>query len=514
MQLENERKSLQIFEKGTISRIDVGHSIKIDGNSKVTLSEEDLVVFNGDSLTLLQIDWRMQQVEVRTRANIGCREVLQVSRLVSKDGKYIACLTNKGLRLYSLPDLHLKSEAENTAGATFFSQIGADLAVVIKKRVIIFRLEGINLTRLREVIFPCQVTHCAVLLNNSVYAVSQDGQVFFSPQSDGKTIDVCKDNKIMTHVGRQSKWASVLPVQLRSQNFVALLTDKMDSAYLFDKKGDYYRANKLPSFILEHPPFHVFWPLCATRGKNLSSVQLYLCCSVCSIFDTIEMQGDLLELVMSENFDKVFFLDTSGTLSAIRRCPIERIAEQLIKENLFESALFFARELNSEDQECRIRYSYGKFLLRNGEIEDGMHNISMGAKDPVEVLLFLDFLLPQSLKEEGRILLRDKLGYGDEIDSLGVVKRSKEELQNLAGIVLPYLWSYRSRLLSKNIKSASIQTRLVDTGILNLLMLLPDDGSILRFLQSQNYVDYETSKSSLHNSGRYKELVALYKVGT
>lgn len=513
MQLENERKSLQIFEKETISKIGVGGSIQIDSSSKITLSEKDLVVVDGDSLILLEIDWRMQRVEVRTRVSIGCQRVLQVSQLISKDRRHVVCLTNKGLRLYSLPDLHLKSEAEDTAGATFFSQAGADyLSVVMKKRVIVFRLEGTNLCREREIQFPCQITHCVVLLNSSIYAASQDGQVFFSPHSKAKTVDVCKDARVITNVDRRTKWASVSPVRLKNQSYATLLTDMKGSSYLFDKKGDLYRANKLPAFIMDNRPCDIFWPFCAAEGENASIVQMHLCCSACSIFDRIELQGDLLELHMPESLDMLFILDSSGTLSAVRRFSIEKIVEQLIKEELFDSALFFARELNSEDQECRIRYSYGKYLLQNAEYEDGMHNISMGAKDPVEVLVFLDFLLPQPLKEEGRHLLRDKLGYGDEINSLGIVKRSENELQSLSGTILPYLWSYRSRLLSKNNKAVSIQTRLVDSAILNLMMLLPDDGSILRFLQGKNYVDYETSKFSLQNSGRYKELVTLYKV--
>ena len=513
MQLENERKSLQLFNKETISKIDVGGSVKIDNSSKITLSEEDLVVGDGDALTLLEIDWRMQRVVVRTRVSIGCQRVLQVSRLISKERRHVVCLTNKGLRLYSLPDLHLKSEAEDTAGATFFSQAGAGyLAVVMKKRVVIFRLEGINLCREREIHFPCQITHCVVLLNSSIYAASQDGQVFFSPQSEAKTVDACQDARIVTNVDRQTKWTSASPVRLRNHSFVTLLTDMKGSSYLFDKKGDFYRANKLPAFIMENCPSRVFWPLCAAEGENASIVQMHLCCSACRIFDRIELQGDLLEIFMPESLDILFLVDSSGALTAVRRFSIEKIVDQLLKEDLFDSALCFARELNSEDQECRIRYSYGKYLLQNAQYEDGMHNISMGAKDPIEVLLFLDFLLPQSLKEEGRHLLRDKLGYGDEIDSLGIVKRSNNELQGLAGIILPYLWSYRSRLLSKNNKSLSVQTRLVDSAILNLMMLLPDDGSILRFLQGKNYVDYETSKSSLQSSGRYKELVTLYKV--
>jgi hypothetical protein len=54
--------------------------------------------------------------------------------------------------------------------------------------------------------------------------------------------------------------------------------------------------------------------------------------------------------------------------------------------------------------------------------------------------------------------------------------------------------------------------RLVDIALVNALLMLPDTGALLRFIQQPNALELEMGKALLTSNGRYSELVALYKV--
>ncbi|KXZ52313.1 hypothetical protein GPECTOR_10g945 [Gonium pectorale] len=51
----------------------------------------------------------------------------------------------------------------------------------------------------------------------------------------------------------------------------------------------------------------------------------------------------------------------------------------------------------------------------------------------------------------------------------------------------------------------------LDTAIVRMLVVLPDSGSLLRFVQLTNYVDLQEGEQALSESGMYAELAALYR---
>ena len=53
----------------------------------------------------------------------------------------------------------------------------------------------------------------------------------------------------------------------------------------------------------------------------------------------------------------------------------------------------------------------------------------------------------------------------------------------------------------------------LDTALLKAMLLQPDSGALLRFVQGRNYVDLEEGEVALRGQGRYAELAALYQYG-
>lgn len=109
---------------------------------------------------------------------------------------------------------------------------------------------------------------------------------------------------------------------------------------------------------------------------------------------------------------------------------------------------------------------------------------------------------------------------------------SAEERVSAVTALTPYLLSYRSRMAAAGEGPVRAGARgggrageepvadpnaeiavLVDTALLQALLLLPDSGALLRFVQRPNCVDLPSAEACLRQVGRYAELVALYQVG-
>ena len=169
------------------------------------------------------------------------------------------------------------------------------------------------------------------------------------------------------------------------------------------------------------------------------------------------------------------------------------------------------------DLETRIRFAYGRHLLSEQKYEEAMLNLGMS--DPLEILRSFPFLVPDSLAQKVS-LQRSDLAQ-TPLDT---------EIPKLAAILIPYLLSYRSRLVSgaldrkfhgggtaaaaaaaAAVHSDRISLQIViDTALLRALLVLPDNGALLQFLERPNSVDLEVSTTTLLAAGRYAELVSLY----
>lgn len=154
--------------------------------------------------------------------------------------------------------------------------------------------------------------------------------------------------------------------------------------------------------------------------------------------------------------------------------------------------------------ESRIHLAYGRSLLQQQRYEEGMVHLGMSELcTPVEVLSYFSFLAPQTLLVEAG-------GSVAESDAAEVADKER-----VVAVLMPYLLSFRSRLLDGELGATATRMTtavLLDTAILNALLLLPDGGALLRFVHRANYVALETGVPALEKEGRYAELVALLQV--
>lgn len=134
---------------------------------------------------------------------------------------------------------------------------------------------------------------------------------------------------------------------------------------------------------------------------------------------------------------------------------------------------------------------------------------------PAQVLEPFPDLVPKSL-----IIAARGLSDSSSQPRTDFEKLSGDELQKAVAALMPYLLSYRNRIASgeivvkcKHINEKSIESlsTLVDTAIVNGLLILPDNGALLQFLERANSVHFEFTAPKLERDGRYAELVALLK---
>jgi hypothetical protein len=212
---------------------------------------------------------------------------------------------------------------------------------------------------------------------------------------------------------------------------------------------------------------------------------------------------------------------SSGSLSAALLGAAE---EQL-------GAVSRAAKQQLEDE---LRLHYGLGLLQEGDYEGALVQISMCSQpDPRLLLRLFPSLLPAAFLKH----LPDS-AYGSPLPALP--EPTGQRLQEAVAVLLPYLLSHRSRVLgalaaeqqqgqgqqegqgqqggsgerrssgaSAGAPGPQLLARLVDTALVRAMLLQPDSGALLRFLQQPNHVDLGEGSLALRALGRYAELAAL-----
>jgi len=155
-------------------------------------------------------------------------------------------------------------------------------------------------------------------------------------------------------------------------------------------------------------------------------------------------------------------------------------------------------------------------LLKSHKYEEAMYNLaSSDYCNPAQVLELFPDLAPKSL-----IIAARGASHTSNQSSANLENLSGDELQKAVAALMPYLLSYRNRIASgeiaiqcKHINEKSIESlsTLIDTAIVNGLLILPDNGALLQFLERANSVHFDFTSLKLERAGRYAELVALLK---
>ncbi|GAX76818.1 hypothetical protein CEUSTIGMA_g4264.t1 [Chlamydomonas eustigma] len=194
------------------------------------------------------------------------------------------------------------------------------------------------------------------------------------------------------------------------------------------------------------------------------------------------------------------------------------------------------------DLEGQLRLMYGHHLFAFGHYDEGMAQMAMAGSGAGPLLLLR--LFPSLVSEQDRRYIPCLEGSM----SLPTVEEPPRETKAAAvSALLPYLLSHRTRALNRpddegrhadgkishDMKSASTAAdnllgsaepsgfqivpskkellRMLDTAIVKIMVLMPDTGALLRFVQSPNHIGLEDAKAVLTQHGMYAELAALYR---
>lgn len=213
--------------------------------------------------------------------------------------------------------------------------------------------------------------------------------------------------------------------------------------------------------------------------------------------------------------------DEVARLAILEPLPFEEQAGRLLGEGEYEEALAVAGLVPADGPDVsslkdRIHAAYGRALFGRGEFNDALLHFSMDRRsDPLQLLLLLPSLSPAGLLEKSLARAGESLPSGSE--------PSGDDFSVAVATMLPYLLSARSRVASAAAgeqdpeaafrpSTAGPLAVLLDMAILKSLLIMPDSGALLQFIERPNCIDFELGTRALREAGRYSELVALCQV--
>lgn len=90
--------------------------------------------------------------------------------VVARERSMLLCLADDGVNAYVLPGMRLKGQAGRTRGASLFAWHGPTdtLAVAVKRRVILFKYDGLEFVEQREASLP-DAPACMALAGGTLY---------------------------------------------------------------------------------------------------------------------------------------------------------------------------------------------------------------------------------------------------------------------------------------------------------------------------------------------------------
>lgn len=216
-------------------------------------------------------------------------------------------------------------------------------------------------------------------------------------------------------------------------------------------------------------------------------------------------------------------------------------AERLLAAGEYEEALAVAGiDTEGGPETARLKSTiharYGRALFAQGQYNDGLLHISMSNESgTLQLLQLLPSLTPADLLEKACAREVGAVGSSEKSEDVGSVQEPEgEEFNRAVSTLLPYLLSHRSRLAAASASEGQVHgvpgsggqrrrggrrkeqtvrplATLLDTAILKALLVMPDSGALLQYVQRPNCVDLETGELVLRDCGRYSELVALYQ---
>eukprot|EP00803_Ostreobium_quekettii_P007599 evm.model.scf_3833.1 EVM.evm.TU.scf_3833.1 scf_3833:4766-7651(-) len=477
------------------------------------------------------------------------RALVQLDVIPTKPA--LLSLSDDGVHLHTLPDLAPICTVAGTRGASRFAwnQEKLTLAVAVKRKLAFHHLTGVEFMEMTTMAVP-DVPLVLGWCGDAVCAGFRKEYVLANPNT-GSLGDLFT-------VGRAMK-PSVTPVPGANE----LLLAKENFGMFIGRDGRPTRRpssaltwSEAPLAVAVSPPYVLAAVL--QTSQNFIEVRNLSPSARKGVVQMFHVEGPVV-LAQVAGMDGSVYLasKTKKALWKLRPTALGGQVEELMGMGEFPDALELCGMM-PEDQrggtEDLLRVRYGAHLFSEGDYDEGMAQLAMhSCNTPVLFLKLFPSLTPPAKMKNFPLPVPDDL-FSDMREPQG------EERVKAVSALLPYLLSHRSRLATrrredlemddeqhrlgpevgaemaesgeerdqavgesgtsdKTAASEQVMSRLhrsrqatlVDTAILKGMLVCPDTGALLQFVQQPNFVDMEEGRGALVGCGRYAELAALYQ---
>lgn len=470
----------------------------------------------------------------------------QVLFLGASEQDVIVVASSSTLGVFNLPDLEPVATRSDIRSLVLSVNHALEKIVLYCKKAKTVQILSPKLEREFSWVFRQEVKQLLLLDNGSVYILNTSGACYLLQRDTRDMFKAVVASPEGWHtMCRPNKGAGNKKVVQRSKKGIGVILIPRNGRICYgDNQGNIQETplsccNSLPTSI-SPTDFGLF--LCFSENKGFDILVDVSRHDLQRLSKKLSESNGYVQTYSSGNLSKIQGLaggqDFHGVLALIKSsnesfCHIikytidESSFEYLIKcltvDKLFDTALnLILSRLDSSsapvvDQmhilERKVLYNLACYqIYEEKEYRHGALTLSTCCRDnAIRLLMFFDFLLPLSLQSKARDFT-DSQQMPLEFDATSR-EVLKEEEQEIANALLPYLWSHRSRILRPSIsRIGDLQLTLLDSAIFNCLLRSEDDGTLLQFLSRRDVsVDYESSKILLQQNGKFLELLELYK---
>lgn len=432
---------------------------------------------------------------VQALRGFGHKRVIQLVAAPSRS--MLLCLADDGLSAYVLPSLRLKAAAARTRGAARFAWDDAAgvLAVSVKRRLLLYKYDGLELVPQREASLPELPHSLAAVGGTTVYAACKREYV---------AVDVATGVTSPVFAAHTSGGPTALAAAIAAVGSAEVLLTRDSQSLFYGPECRPLRArgaprggagaasaapggitwSSPPSAVLAVPPFAV-----AVVEGGLE-VRLLDPLSGAGLSQSISLRGvDLLPPPSSSvatagggGLPDVVYFSAAGPeaawagVLALVPAPAGEQAEALLALGEHEEALAMCRLMPKKQAEQRrriedrVHLAYGQRLFAEGSYEEAMLHLGMSSlAGPIQLLRLFPSLAPPHLLQAAEEAEAGAAAAPAAPATPAAAPQQPEaavadprpgtlEFEQAVGILMPYLFSHRSRLAA-SVASSSPPSR-------------------------------------------------------
>lgn len=438
------------------------------------------------------------RVSIKNTNKAFSRKPVQQLSVVS-GASILLSLSDGFIHVHDLPSFSFLRTVSKSKGCHLYTveTIGDTLwlCAAIKKKIVLYCLEGGNFVEKREINVPDAV-RTMVWSTKSVCIGVRSKYYMINIGTGG-----------MKEIFGTGSSRNALPIATRLPEQILVTVERNIGVFL-DLDG---KPTKKWGLTWSEPPLCIefAFPFCIGILSRFVEVRTVFEGSTVAV-QTMPLKGAKILCVKDNNI----FVGSSSHIWKLTPVPMALQIQQLLEKKSYNEALVLSENLpadpNDEDAKTErikfIRYQYANHQFRKGHYEDAMEMYEALGCNPFNVLTLYPNLLPAELQQ--------KFGTEKAADLDGA------SLKNALQALVKYLSRFRDPKsaesagppnLKDDYSSCTSLADIVDTVLLQSYIKLGDSISAQELLNSPNCCHIKECEKVLAAYQKFHELVLLYK---